>query len=95
MSGYSGHRRAPGVSQYVHNLNTIPTGHDLPPNELPHIGDDLDFLAHADFFDFDSFNPNNVDYNNHSPAGDHPKRPNVAVNGASPADTPPFCEIMC
>jgi hypothetical protein len=84
MSGYNGSRRAPNVSQYIHNLNTVPPpGHDLAHDNLPHLGDDLDFLAHADFFDFDSFNPNNVDINNHSPAAEHAKRHGGAVNGGA------------
>ncbi|KAK5171275.1 uncharacterized protein LTR77_004419 [Saxophila tyrrhenica] len=83
MSGYSNSRRAPNVSQYIHGLNTIPApGHELP-NDIAHIGDDLDFLAHADFFDFDSFNPNNVEFNtntNRSPPNGEQKHPSV-VNG--------------
>lgn len=80
MAGYNAGRRVPNVSQYVHGLNTIPApGHELP-NEIAHLGDDLDFLAHADFFDFDSFNPNAVEYNNRSPTNVDPKHPSV-VNG--------------
>lgn len=83
MSGYNGARRAPNVSQYIHGLNTIPApGHELP-DQIAHLGDDLDFLAHADFFDFDSFNPNNVEYANRSPATGEHKHPHPAVNGMS------------
>jgi hypothetical protein len=66
MSSYSG-RRAPNVSQYLANLNTVPSSHDVPADLS--IGDaDLDFLTNAEFFDFDSFNPH-VDVAAHSPPG--------------------------
>lgn len=51
MSNYSG-RRAPNVSQYLANLNQIPSQQEISPTDLS-LGDDLDFLANAEFFDFD------------------------------------------
>lgn len=86
MSGFNNSRRAPNVSQYIHGLNAIPpTGQQELAAEIPHIGDELDFLAHADFFDFDSFNPNNVEHHDHnfSPVHGEQKRQGAAVNGAS------------
>lgn len=78
MSSYNG-RRAPNVSQYLANLNTISPTHELP-SEI-NIGDpDLDFLTNAEFFDFDSFHPNGVDYHGRSPHGGE-KGHRVAVNG--------------
>ena len=61
-SAYHG-RRAPNVSQYLHNLNTLPSVPELAGNSDIHLNEgDLDFLTHAEFFDFDSFNPGgNVD----------------------------------
>lgn len=53
-SGFNA-RRAPNVSQYLANLNTIPSSHDLPADLALNEGD-LDFLTNAEFFDFDSFN---------------------------------------
>jgi len=70
MAAYTG-RRAPNVSQYIANLNTIPSAHELASSDLSLAGaDDLDFLTNAEFFDFDSFNPGpvNVDL--------HPRRHN-------------------
>lgn len=87
MSGFSNARRAPNVSQYLHGLNTIP-----PPApqqdisaDIAHIGDDLDFLAHADFFDFDSFNPVSVDHHgaNYPAAHGEHKRPGATLNRMS------------
>ena len=79
MSAYNS-RRAPNVSQYLANLNTIPSAHDLSTDI--NIGDpDLDFLTNAEFFDFDSFNPN-VDFHTHThtpPNGEKGAR--MAVNG--------------
>ena len=72
MSSYHA-RRAPNVSQYVANLNTVPSSHAVSP-DLTIPGDaDLDFLTNAEFFDFDSFNPNAVDVHNHSPRGGKPR----------------------
>lgn len=50
-------RRAPNVSQYLANLNTIPT-HEQLASEINLGEGDLDFLTNAEFFDFDSFHPN-------------------------------------
>lgn len=54
MSSYNA-RRAPNVSQYLANLNTIPSAaHDVTADlSIPDA--DLDFLTNAEFFDFDSF----------------------------------------
>lgn len=62
MSTYNGTgRRAPNVSQYLHNLNTAPTAQELADQQhdldLTAAGD-LDFLTNTEFFDFDQFNPN-------------------------------------
>ncbi|SMR60868.1 unnamed protein product [Zymoseptoria tritici ST99CH_1A5] len=59
MSGYNP-RRAPNVSQYLQNLNTIPSPQDhlAQQAELSLADDGLDFLTNAEFFDFDQFNPN-------------------------------------
>lgn len=51
MSNYNA-RRAPNVSQYLANLNQIPSQQEISPTDLT-LGDDLDFLANAEFFDFD------------------------------------------
>jgi hypothetical protein len=58
MSGYHP-RRAPNVSQYLQNLNTIPSAQDqlAQQAELNLADDGLDFLTNAEFFDFDQFNP--------------------------------------
>lgn len=57
MSGYA--RRAPNVSQYLANLNHIPSQHEVQQqnNELPPLDNELDFLANTEFFDFDQFAP--------------------------------------
>lgn len=47
MTSYSG-RRAPNVSQYIANLNTL---QDDTTNEI--LQDDLSTFATTDFFDFD------------------------------------------
>lgn len=54
MSGFNG-RRAPNVSQYLANLNQIPTGQEVQQDSL-NFENDLDFLTNAEFFDFDQFN---------------------------------------
>ncbi|KAK3722689.1 hypothetical protein LTR37_002260 [Vermiconidia calcicola] len=76
---YSGGHRAPNVSQYLANLNSVPSAHEIPNNDIA-LGDaELDFLTNAEFFDFDSFNPNAVEnFNRHDGEnkGAHP-----SVNG--------------
>lgn len=61
MSYQGGARRAPNVSQYLANLNTIPSAQELAAQQnaaLDFHENDLDFLTNAEFFDFDQFNPN-------------------------------------
>ncbi|KAI7302127.1 hypothetical protein KC315_g16267 [Hortaea werneckii] len=79
MSGFTGGRRAPNVSQYLADLNTIPGTQDLSgqQNDFGGLGDDLDFLTNTEFFDFDNFN--NVDFSQPAPADlSQPQQPVVA-----------------
>jgi hypothetical protein len=58
MSAYNG-RRAPNVSQYLANLNTVPSAQELAQNDFDLSGDSgLDFLTNTEFFDFDNFDGN-------------------------------------
>lgn len=51
-------RRAPNVSAYLANLNTVPSAQELAAQNNFDLGDDgLDFLTNTEFFDFDTFNP--------------------------------------
>lgn len=54
MSGYSP-KRGPNVSQYVANLNTIPSAHALGAQQHKALtyDDDLAIFTNAQFFDFD------------------------------------------
>ncbi|KAI9815098.1 MAG: hypothetical protein M1827_002941 [Pycnora praestabilis] len=54
MSGYNG-RRAPNVSQYIANLNTIPSAHDLATQQQEgfNLEDDLAMFTNTQFFDYD------------------------------------------
>jgi len=62
MSNYNA-RRAPNVSQYLANLNAVPTAQDLAAqNDFTVDTEGLDFLTTAEFFDFDN--------DNFDPAGD-------------------------
>lgn len=59
MANFQG-RRAPNVSQYLANLNTIPSQQDISSQNDIDLGNDgLDLLTNVDFFDFDAgnFNP--------------------------------------
>lgn len=61
----SGGRRAPNVSQYIANLNAIPSAHELTTtttttsqhdhstNSNTFIDDDLAIFTNTEFFDFD------------------------------------------
>jgi len=52
MSGYSA-RKAPNVSQYIANLNTIPSAHEIATGQDYPLDDDLAIFTNAEFFDFD------------------------------------------
>ncbi|KAG9559925.1 hypothetical protein KCU79_g7978, partial [Aureobasidium melanogenum] len=57
MSTYSA-RRAPNVSQYIANLNTVPSAADLAAQqELGAFDDDLAMFTNTQFFDFDGDMP--------------------------------------
>lgn len=51
MSGYNG-RRGPNVSQYVANLNTLPTNQDLLEEPLD-LETDLSIFTNSDFIEWD------------------------------------------
>ena len=55
MSGFSNGRRAPNVSQYIANLNALPTAHDIASQHNDRFGleDDLTLFTNTEFFDFD------------------------------------------
>ena len=80
------------MSQYVANLNTIPSANDL--NNDFNLGDDLDFLTNAEFFDFDSFQTPNVDFNHSNPHDGQPKTDSLA-NGSMGLGIYAYCEILC
>lgn len=52
MSGYHG-RRGPNVSEYIANLNAIPSAQDLANSDYPNLEDDLAMFTNTQFFDFD------------------------------------------
>lgn len=68
MATYNG-RRAPNVSQYIANLNTIPSAADVAAqNDFGNFDDDLALFTNTEFFDFDiheqaSGMPNNINFN--------------------------------
>lgn len=51
MATYNG-RRAPNVSEYIANLNTVPS-FELPGQENINFDDDLALFTNTEFFDFD------------------------------------------
>lgn len=67
MSNFAG-RRAPNVSQYLANLNTIPS-HEEQQAAADFTLDDgnLDYLSTAEFFDFDLSVPAPIDFQQHAP----------------------------
>lgn len=54
MAGFNS-RRAPNISQYIANLNTIPSARDVPnpQDENYTIEEDLAVFTNTEFFDFD------------------------------------------
>lgn len=55
MSGFTGGRRGPNVSQYIANLNAIPSSHDFvnQHDSAYNLEDDLAVFTNAEFLDFD------------------------------------------
>ena len=55
MDGYNP-RRAPNVSQYVADLNTIPSDHEVAAQQQDGFtfGDDLALFTNTQFFDYDN-----------------------------------------
>ena len=88
MAGYSG-RKGPNVSQYLSNLNAIPSDHELPTQQPDgfDFSNDLAAFTNAEFFDFDqgenAFNPS-IDYNNHNELS--PTQSIAANDGMKPGD---------
>lgn len=54
MSGFSG-RRGVNVSQFIANLNTIPSAHEMATQNQEgfNIDEDLALFTNTEFFDFD------------------------------------------
>ena len=57
-----GGRRAPNVSQYIANLNTIPSDYDLATQEDYSIADDLAIFTNAEFYDWDNVEKPKIEY---------------------------------
>nr|POF01405.1 regulatory protein cys-3 [Quercus suber] len=77
-------RRAPNVSAYLANLNSVPSAQDVAAQSDFDLGDDgLDFLTNTEFFDFDNFNPD--------PAQ---QRPNVQKSATPNGTTYQFGEFQ-
>lgn len=56
MSGFNSGRRGQNVSQYIANLNAIPSSHDVVNQHdsgYNNMEDDLAVFTNAEFFDFD------------------------------------------
>lgn len=96
MSNFSG-RRAPNVSQYLANLNTIPTAQELSAqNDFDLATDGLDFLTNTEFLDFDAsaFNPPpNVDFTQQS-GQQQAKGAGMPMNGTNRLDLRLSCEMI-
>lgn len=87
MSNFTG-RRAPNVSAYLANLNTIPSHEEQAAQNDFSIDDgNLDYLSTAEFFDFDLSAPAPVDFQQHAPQPpqQHPQN-NHAMTGTSAQD---------
>ena len=53
MDGYKG-RKAPNVSQFLANLNALPSSHDTQQQEAFSIDDELAQFTNTEFLDFDA-----------------------------------------
>lgn len=92
MSSYNA-RKAPNVSAYLANLNTIPSPHDqqhAAQADFDFNDGNLDLFANTDFFDFDGSFANpapDLDINQHAPQPAQQQQQssqnNVAMTGTS------------
>lgn len=93
MSSYNA-RKAPNVSAYLANLNTIPSPHDqqhAAQADFDFNDGNLDLFANTDFFDFDGSFANpapDLDLNQHAPQPAQQQQQqssqnNVAMTGMS------------
>jgi hypothetical protein len=81
MSNFTG-RRAPNVSAYLANLNTIPSHDDQATHNDFSLDDgNLDYLTNAEFFDFDLSAPAPVDFQQHAPQPSQQAQHNVQMTG--------------
>jgi hypothetical protein len=81
MSNFTG-RRAPNVSAYLANLNTIPSHDDQPTqNDFSLDDGNLDYLTNAEFFDFDLSAPAPIDFQQHAPQPSQQAQNNVQMTG--------------
>ena len=71
-------RRGPNVSEYVANLNAIPTAQDLQSSSADNfnLDDELAMFTNTQFYDFDS--GNDVDIQLGGFASESPAHPTVA-----------------
>ncbi|KAL8787569.1 MAG: hypothetical protein Q9213_002131 [Squamulea squamosa] len=89
MAGYTG-RKGPNVSQYLSNLNTIPSDHEIATTQQSDgfdFNNDLAAFTNTQFFDFDqgenAFHPS-IDYNQHD--GLESAEPVAAHDGMKPEE---------
>jgi hypothetical protein len=81
MSNFTG-RRAPNVSAYLANLNTIPSHEDQAAQSDFTLDDgNLDYLSTAEFFDFDLSVPAPVDFQQHAPQPPQQPQNNAQMTG--------------
>lgn len=80
--------RGPNVSEFIANLNAIPSTREVSPGENFNLEDDLAMFTNTQFFDFDlghdaDFQPPNFDFDHH-----HHHHHRGAEAPAAPASSP-------
>ncbi|OQN96885.1 hypothetical protein B0A48_17439 [Cryoendolithus antarcticus] len=97
MSNFAGARRAPNVSQYLANLNTIPSQQEMAAQQADFdLGNDgLDFLTNTEFFDFDASTfGSGLTGGDFSAAASAPALPSAANGAAVAAPSYQFSEFQ-
>jgi hypothetical protein len=95
MSNFTA-RRAPNVSAYLANLNTIPSHEDqAAQNDFGLDDGNLEFLTGAEFFDFDLSAPAPVDFAQHAPQPQQQPQDSVGMNGKTIHLCYPSVEYTC
>lgn len=97
MSNFINGRRGPNVSQYLANLNTIPSAQENAAQEFNFTDESLDLFTNTEFFDFEHANipgfEQGVGFSPSQQQGQRPQGAKPAMNGMQSAHFSRHCTV--